>query len=465
MATPNENKWIHYRGRLANAELVIELQDLNELVRFGTDHRLRTIYSLLENGKVTRFAISHKGGLLMADADGFEDLNDHREAQCNGFADAPSFYAAREKGFTTNAAYQLSLSSALADPETYKQMVAKGFVKGFEEYRQLLADGRKLTDLGEVNDAHRLYTIAQERGFEKWVDMQVAIEKGFADQHQYRIAQELKYPDAASLEEGRAGGFLNAAEWNYAKDHNCHSRTEMHGFLAFEAMKVKELAHDAKLLIILLSRLPENSVVTLTKMKELLEREIVLYQDKETGRFRPWFTTQLHSRADYDQLLRKTDTVKEFGTYDHAKEEFTSHRLHNRKVVLDGSNVAYNSQGSKASIPTVENMIRMVEQLKKKGFKDVDVIVDASLKHRLSDIDKLPELEKLCSSYLEAQPHTSADISVIQHVKTHHCLMVSNDHFREWKAQDPWIEDNIDYYRISFRITDQLVILHELEKN
>ncbi|MCF8257677.1 MAG: hypothetical protein K9J06_08995 [Flavobacteriales bacterium] len=464
MATPNETKWIHYRGRLANAELVVELESLKELVRFASDHRLRAVYSLVENGLVTRFAVSHKGGLVTADSDGFTDLNDHRDALANGFADAKAFYAAREKGFTTDAAYQLSLSSSLDDPETYKEMVAKGFVKGFDEYGQLLADGKILTPLGDINDAHRLYSIAQERSFEKWVDMQVAIEKGFADQHQYRIAQELKYPDAASLEEGRAGGFINADEWRIAKAKNCQTRAELQGCLDLETMKAKDLAHDAKLLVILLSRLPANTKVTLTKLQQLLEKELLTYQDPVSMLFRPWFTTQLRSRTDLANLLRKTDMVKEYGSYDQAREEFVSHRLHDRKVVLDGSNVAYNSQGNKVSIPTVQNMILMVEQLKKKGFKDVDVIVDASLKHRLSDMDKMPELEKICSSYLEVPAHTSADIMVIQHVKAHHCLMVSNDQFREWKALDPWIEDNIDYYRITFNITEQEVLLPDLEQ-
>ncbi len=465
MATPNENRYIHYRGKLANAELVVELEKLSELVRFATDHRLRTVYSLLENGTVTRFAVSHKGGLLTAHAEGFEDLNDHRDALANGFADAASFYAAKQKGFATNAAYQLSLSSALDNPETYKEMVAKGFVKGFEEYRQLLADGKILTPLGDINDAHRLYSIAQERSFEKWVDMQVAIEKGFADHHQYRIAQELKYPDASSLEEGRTGGFVNGDEWTAAKAIGCKTRAEMQGFQDLETMKAKDLAHDAKLLVILLSRLPANTAVPLTKLQQLLEKELLTYQDPESMQFRPWFKTQLHSRAELANVLRKTDLVKEYGSYDHSREEFLSHRLHNRKVVLDGSNVAYNSHGNVTSIPTVQNMMRMVEELKKKGFKEVDVIVDASLKHRLSDTEKLPELEKLCSKFMEAPPHTSADIMVILHVKTHHCLMVSNDQFREWKALDPWIEDNIDYYRLTFRITDNLVMLPELDRS
>ena len=464
MATLNEQKWVHYRGRLKNAELVVELQDLKELVRFGTDHRLRTVYSLMEGDRVAQFAMSHKGGLLLADAEGFDDLNDHRDAMASGFENAKCFYAARDKGFKDNAAYQLSLSSALTDPETYKAMVAKGFIRGFDEYRQLLSDGKVLTDLGEVKEAHRLYSIAQERGFEKWVDMLVAIEKGFANQQEYLIAKELNYTDAASLDEGRKGGFVNGDELQLARAANCRTRTEYIGFINFEAMQVENMAHDAKLLIILLSRLPENSVVPLSKLKELLEKEIVHYQDADTRRLRPWFTTQLHSRADLDNLLRKTDKVKEYGTYDHGKEQFTTHRLHNRKVVVDGSNVAYNSNGSATSVPTVRNMIRMAEQLKKKGFKDVDMIVDASLKYRLTDMELLPDLQKMVR-YIEVEPNTSADMLVILHVKMHHCLMVTNDQFREWKANDPWIEDNIDYYRLTFRITDNMVLLPDLDRD
>ncbi len=463
MASNNEPNWVHYRGRLAAAELLIELLDLNELVRFATDHRLRTVYTLMDNDRVARFGISHKGGLLTADAEGFDNLNDHRDARNNGFTNAHDFYAARQLGFSTNEAYQLSLASDLRDPETYQVMRAKGFIEGFQEYSQLINDDIPITPLGEVTDAHQLYNIAQKRGFDKWVDMLVAIEKGFDNRQDYLIAQELKYPDAKSLEAGRKGGFVNGNELADAQKHGCITRQELNRYHTFEAMKAKDLAHDARLLIIILSRLPENTVVPIQKLKEILEKEIRQYQDPDTGRFRPWFTTQLHGPQDIGNILRKTDTVKEYGTYDHAKGEFTSHRLHKRKVILDGSNVAHNSHGNAISVPTVLNLIRMVETLRRKGFEEVKVIVDASLKHRLADPEQLPELQKM-TEYWEAPPNTSADLFIIQYVKQHHCLMVSNDRFQEWKSFDPWIEDNIDFYRLTFRLTDNLVLLPDLDR-
>ena len=42
--------------------------------------------------------------------------------------------------------------------------------------------------------------------------------------------------------------------------------------------------------------------------------------------------------------------------------------------------------------------------------------------------------------------------------------MVSNDHYREWKVFDPWIDDNIDYYRLTFKITDKKVVLPEFDE-
>ena len=69
----------------------------------------------------------------------------------------------------------------------------------------------------------------------------------------------------------------------------------------------------------------------------------------------------------------------------------------------------------------------------------------------------------LCD-YNEAPAERPADINIINYVKMHHCLLVSNDNFREWKHQDSWIEDNLDFYRIGFRILDgKRVAMPDLE--
>jgi len=41
--------------------------------------------------------------------------------------------------------------------------------------------------------------------------------------------------------------------------------------------------------------------------------------------------------------------------------------------------------------------------------------------------------------------------------------MVSNDNFREWKIQDPWAAENVDFYRLSFIIKGNEVLMPDLK--
>jgi len=44
-----------------------------------------------------------------------------------------------------------------------------------------------------------------------------------------------------------------------------------------------------------------------------------------------------------------------------------------------------------------------------------------------------------------------------------HCLLLSNDTFQEWKAHDPWVAENIDFYRLSFLINQDSVLLPDVK--
>lgn len=91
------------------------------------------------------------------------------------------------------------------------------------------------------------------------------------------------------------------------------------------------------------------------------------------------------------------------------------------------------------------------------------MIADASLRYRIEDKDRLQELKKLVN-FIEAPAENQADIFILQLVKKEHCLLISNDVFRDWKLLDPWIALNIDYYRISFMIKEDTVLLPDLDK-
>ena len=73
----------------------------------------------------------------------------------------------------------------------------------------------------------------------------------------------------------------------------------------------------------------------------------------------------------------------------------------------------------------------------------------------------LEELENE-TKYFVAPAETSADTFMLSMVKSKHCLLVSNDTFRNYKIKDSWLAANIDYFRLTFMITDEGVIMPEL---
>ncbi len=462
MASRSDIKWQHYSATLSKAELLIKLNGLAEFLRFAEDHRIHTIYCFGQKGQVAQFGMSHKGGLLTVDAEGYDQLTHYREASTKGFANATSYYDAVAKGFDTLEAYLLSVGSELNDPETYRTLVAGHYEDGFQDYERMVKEGRLQTPLDNISNAYDLFRFGTDAGFTNWFELHVGLEKGFTKAADYRSAMQLGYASASDFRAGMAGSFINAKEWEDSHKAGCTSRVEYQGMLNLNVMDAKDLKHDARLLLQLFSRLPEKIEVSVDKMQQLLEKELALYQDSESKMFRTWFTVELRDRNALLAFLRKNEGIKSFGTYHHDREVFATRAVQERHVVLDGSNVAHNSHGNTYSVPKVENLQRMIAELTKRGFNDIHVIVDASLKHKIDDLDALNAFADSVS-YFESPPATSADLFVINHVKRHNCLLISNDHFREWKALDPWIGDNIDYYRLTFDITDKKVILPEFD--
>lgn len=462
MSTRNRSTWRHYRCKLLKAELQIELIDLEEFLNFAQDQIVKTIYCFEESGAVAQFGISHKGGLLTVDAQGYSQLTDYLDASTKGFTNADTYYKAIEGGFESAEAYKLSLGSDLNDPETYKTLVAEHYQDGYQDYLKLVEEGKVQVQMPAIANPYDLYQYGKDGGFANWFELQVAIEKGFTKAADYHSAKELGYTTYNDFQTGMAGGFVNANEWQTAKDAECYSRLEFRSKQDLEIMDAEGLKHDQRVLLQLLARLPEKKEVTVDKIQQLLEKELELYQDPESKQFRKWFSIKLRSRKELLKFLRTNSDIKRFGTYNHDKEVFATRAVQERHVVLDGSNVAHNSHVNHRSAPKVENLQRMIDDLNRRGFNDIKVIVDASLRYKIDDPVALEEFAKSVD-YFESPAKTSADVYVINHVKRHNCLMVSNDRFREWKALEPWIEDNIDFYRLTFRITEKKVILPEFD--
>lgn len=458
----NNIKWRHYRILSKQAELELQFTDLSEFIKFALENQVINIFCVAEKDVIVTFGMAHKGGLMTVAAAGFSTLTDAYNAQQQGFITAAEYYDATAKGFATAEAYALSKETGLPDPETYALMKEQHYLEGYESYQEAIAAGNIDADLLPVKNAFELYTAGTSAGFSNWFELLPALEKGFTEATEYRASNASGYPNASAYRSGQTGGFVNGAEWQSAMESGCESRLEYRTKTDLESMDAHGLMHDARVLLRMLSKLPQDKQVPLRKLEKLLEDEMALFQDPESRLFRPWFTQQLRSPKQLVSFLRKEERVKDFGAYQHDREVFKTHRIQDRSVVLDGSNVAHNSHVDHKSKPEAKNLKLMWEYLNNKGFKEIKVIVDASLKHQVSDPEVLTKFAEKCD-YFEVPSNTSADVFVIGHVKKFNCLMVSNDKFREWKKADPWIEDNIDFYRLTFRINGNKILMPELQ--
>ena len=222
-----------------------------------------------------------------------------------------------------------------------------------------------------------------------------------------------------------------------------------------------ELTHDQNVCLFLLSKLEQGKKASVNKLNSLLNESLEEYKDTETKKLFSWFTTALGSKKKLAPFLQNNENVRKFGTYDADGEFFEVNAIKDRSVVIDGSNVAHNSIKSSEK-PSIGNLILMVKYLKKVGFSDILIIADASLRHKLSDLNRLEELSKI-AKYEIAPAATSADKFIISYVKLKHCLLISNDTFKEHKVVDTWTAMNIDYYRLTFMITDGEVFMPDLK--
>ena len=123
-------------------------------------------------------------------------------------------------------------------------------------------------------------------------------------------------------------------------------------------------------------------------------------------------------------------------------------------VVIDGANVAYEER-SAGGKPKLSNLLKVRSELEERGQEAV-IIVDASLKY---DIDDSEQLEKLIQSQQVRQvpAGTDADYFIIQFAHELDALIVTNDRYRDYAQQYPWIPDR----RLPYMIVKGEVVLYD----
>lgn len=125
-----------------------------------------------------------------------------------------------------------------------------------------------------------------------------------------------------------------------------------------------------------------------------------------------------------------------------------------RMVVIDGANVAYEER-SAGGKPKFSNLLKVRRELEEKGFEAV-ILVDASLKY---DIDDQEQLENLIRSQQVRQSPagTDADYFIINLAHELDALIVTNDRYKDYAQQYPWVPER----RLPYMIVKGEVVLYD----
>lgn len=453
-----QHSFQYFRVKSLKTEAAIEFESFKDFHRFIEMHHQRSVFLLCTDIEATHFAIIHNGALLQQQTHGFKTMEDYLLAFENGFKSALDYYDALASGYSKYEDFKLVKEAGINDKHEFEKMQSCGFINGFKEMVT-----QQHNYLQTFTNPYDLYKHALSKGFSTFQHYKDAGSKGFSDAETYKLASEKNFNTADDYYDAIKRGFAIWEDLKLARDLKARDKDDLQKLdnLMLVQARVKCSLHESVLLV-LLSKLPDNKKISINKLTELLERATDEYRYTDTKEMPLWFTTTLTDQAAIINFISTNENTKRYGHYDRDGEYFETKRLRDRDVVIDGSNVAHNSNGNKHSKPVLQNIILLAKELKQAGFTNISVISDASLKHRIADIDRLNELKELVK-YMEAPAENPADIFIIQHVKLHHCLLISNDTFREWKTRDPWIAENIDFYRMSFMINGDSVLLPDMK--
>lgn len=441
---------------LSQIKNTMTVKHINDFCQIIEKHHVKEVFV---NDKLDNFAIVYQHLMLTMPSKGFKTLEDYRTANQHFFEDATDYYEAQLLNIKTYENYLLMKNSGVQDPKLIQAMEDKKFMEGYQQVVDYLNENKNITL--SFQNPYELYTFATENHFETFDQFFKAFQNGFTNLLEQNIAQERGFVLASEYKDAIENGF---------RDYEIYKEATALGIKTIAVYEKKfhlednddECIHDQKVLLLLLNKIEQGKKVSFNKLKTLFEGELKTYQD-ENQEFPSWFTVTLNDNESLIAFLTKNEKAIKIGEYDADGEFFEIKPLNDRNVVIDASNVAHNSNGKKDSVPYLQNIINMVKFLKKKGFTEIIVVADASLRHKIVDKEKLEELEKE-TKYFVAPAETSADTFMLSMVKSKHCLLVSNDTFRNYKIKDSWLATNIDYFRLTFMITDDGVIMPELEK-
>jgi hypothetical protein len=449
----------YFPVKTITAATTLELTGLEDLTRFADLNQLKDVFVLLsEANEPKQFALLYNNSLLQHDSLGYQNIEDFYTAKEADFPNSGLYYMAAKQGYSNYQQFQVVQTAGIESKEEYDLVEKGGFVEGFSQLNAHHIDTGEAIP-GNATNALELYKYAVSKEFDDFRSFNDACQKGFDDKDTYALATEKGFPSFATYEEGYERGFDTYEKLMEANTLKVRDFEDMVKYKEVTSESCTDCSCDQQVLVTMLSQQPEGKKQSINKLTEGLKAAMDKFRYKDTEQLPEWFTSTLANRDAIISFLQTNEQVKQFGAYDEDGEYLDVIHRKNRMVVIDGSNVAHNSLNGDRNRPAFyENITRVVTHLQAKGYTDIRVIADNSLKHKVKDQKKLAELKAL-ALYDEVPANTSADIYLLEMVKRNRCLVITNDQFREWCQKDPWTASNIKDYKLNFSIMGEEVMI------
>jgi len=123
-------------------------------------------------------------------------------------------------------------------------------------------------------------------------------------------------------------------------------------------------------------------------------------------------------------------------------------------AILDGSNIAWEEKNV-SNKPKIANVESMINRLSRANFKKIITVADAALRYQIDEQKRLDQLVR--EGAIKMLPaRVDGDKFILRLADEENAMIVSNDMFKEFREDAPWVDER----RIPYTILEGEVYLH-----
>ncbi len=438
-------------------------KDMAEKISKSDREKLKSDRFYLNNTE-REFGFIYDSILLTIKSYNYSDISNFFNGVSLGFYDETIYLKAKEGGFSSLHEYNSLIDIGFKTKREYLKAIDDNFFTYFEEYKKnYLLNIVKFPFFERVSDlyyqcksggfeSYNQFLDALKRGFSNKIELDRAISGGFETKKDYDIAIKNGFELKDEFEKAKSLGIKSKNLYDIYENLIENAQLDLFNFV------------DISFVYSIISQFEDGDKISINRLIELTEEfKSVIQKDISSKKNAEWFKTSLKTRESFKKLLSENSEFNSLGIYDNDGEFFEKLLRGDLKVVIDGSNVAWNSNSQKNSdYPELKNISLVVQALKKQNIKDITVIIDAALMYKVKDPEFYKEFEDMIH---KAPAKTEADYFIISFAKSESGLIVTNDQFKDWREKDSWIQDNIENILVPFMILNGRVTFGRVLKN